>query len=311
MAKWGKIGIICKPLGTAESISHCYVPTPVILKEEGVVRIYYSSWDKFQRGRIFYSDFDLNNLTREVSRSKKPILGLGKPGTFDSDGVSPQFAIFGKNNKMHLLYQGFQRTAYPKINMMLSGLAKGYVADKMERWATTPFLERTPTEPFIRSAMCLLAQGEFIQVWYTSGLSGWETCENTKYWNTYPRYDIAYILGKDMADIYRGTSIRCNIKKPNELGVSRPWVIYENEVYKMWFSARSEDKPYKIGYAESNDGYNWVRLDNIVGICSDKTYDNEMICFGAVFDIGKNRYMVYNGNDHGRYGAVLAILEQD
>lgn len=309
--KWGKLGITCRPLGTAESVSHCYVPTPVVLKKQGVVRIYYASWDKFQRGRIFYTDFSLDDPTKEVGRSQKPILGLGMPGTFDSDGVSPQFAMIGKGDKMHLLYQGFQRTAYPKINMMLSGLAMGNKKGKMERWATTPFLERTPTEPFIRSAMCLLIQGEFFQAWYTSGLSGWEACNNTKYWDTYPRYDIAYILGKGMADIYNGMSIRCYIKQPNELGVSRPWVIYENKTYKMWFSARSEETSYKIGYAESSDGGIWVRQDEKVGIRSDKVYDREMICFGAVFDIDKNRYMIYNGNDHGRYGAALAILEQD
>lgn len=309
--KWGKLGITCRPLGTSESVSHCYVPTPIVLEDRGIVRVYYASWDKFQRGRIFYTDFDIDDPTKEVDRSKKPVLGLGQPGTFDSDGVSPQFALVGDNKKIHLLYQGFQRTVYPKINMMLSGLSREIESEILERWAETPILERTPTEPFIRSAPCMIVQHGFFQVWYTSGLTGWEECKDKTYWNSYPRYDIAYLLGTSMADIYRSMPTRCNIKKPDELGVSRPWVICENKVYKMWFSYRKENMPYRIGYAISDNGVDWLREDETVGIEPDKLYDNEMICFGAVFDAGKNRYMIYNGNSHGRYGAALAILEQD
>ena len=310
--KWGKLGIIIRPLGTDQSVSHCYVPTPLVLEHEGVVRIYYSSWDKNQRGRIFYSDLDINDITREVKRSKGPVLGLGRPGTFDSDGVSPQFAILGERQVIHILYQGFQRTAYPKINMMLSGLAKEKVGSPtLYRWADTPFLERTPQEPFIRSAMCLLIHENLFRVWYTSGISGWDPCVDNTHWDTYPRYDISHIIGEGLGDIYKSLGIRCFIKQDDELGVSRPWVIHENEIYKMWFSARKENEPYKIGYAESIDGMIWGRMDEKVGIRSDKVYDNEMICFGAVFDVEDNRYMIYNGNDHGRYGAALAVLEQD
>lgn len=308
--KWGKLGIVIRPLGAGQALSHCYVPTPLVIEEKGIIRVFYSSWDENQRGRIFYSDLDIEDPTKEIKQSQKPVIGLGSPGTFDSDGVSPQCALMGSNG-INLLYQGFQRTSYPKINMMLTGLATQTPSGGLRRWAETPFLERTPTEPYIRSAPFMIVGGGFFQMWYTSGISGWEECENKTHWDTYPRYDISFILGKSMSELYKATSARCYLKKPDELGVAKPWVLYENKIFKMWFSYRKEDMPYQMGYAESTDGLTWERKDDQIGLTPGNVYDNEMVCFGAVFDVGNNRYMLYNGNDHGRYGAVLAILEQD
>lgn len=311
--KWGKLGIVGQPEGHELSLSHCYIPTPIVLEHLGVVRVYYSSWDKHSRGRIFYVDLDINNLQKIIKWSDGCVLNIGEPGTFDSDGVSPQYAYLGEDKNICLLYQGFQRTVYPKINMMLAGLACGNESnDTMRRWKQTPFLERTEEEPFIRSATCLIIDDGLLRLWYTSGLTGWEPCKDKSNWDSYPKYDIAYIMGYSPNNLTEQKRILCNIKRPNELGVARPWVIQEDNKFKMWFSYRREDLPYRIGYAESKNGTDWNRFpDNYVGIKPGEWFDYNMVCFGAVVDVRGNRYMFYNGNGHGRDGFALAILEQD
>ena len=84
-------------------------------------------------------------------------------------------------------------------------------------------------------------------------------------------------------------------------------VIYENGIYKMWYSYRG--KYYKIGYAESYDGIKWSRMDKKVGInVSSKGWDSEMIEYGYVFDYDNKRYMMYNGNGFGKSGIGLAVM---
>lgn len=87
-------------------------------------------------------------------------------------------------------------------------------------------------------------------------------------------------------------------------------MIKENNIYKMWYSIRSISAPYKIGFAESEDGLNWKRKDSEVGIeKSESGWDSEMICYPNVISIKGKWHMFYNGNRHGESGFGYAVLE--
>jgi predicted GH43/DUF377 family glycosyl hydrolase len=77
----------------------------------------------------------------------------------------------------------------------------------------------------------------------------------------------------------------------------------------MWYSYRG--RSYRIGYAESDNGIEWVRKDEEVGIdVSESGWDSEMIEYPYIFDHEGQRYMLYNGNGYGRTGIGLAVLEE-
>ena len=102
---------------------------------------------------------------------------------------------------------------------------------------------------------------------------------------------------------------------PYELGIaqafSRPTVIKDHDGYHMWFSYRSgTGQKYRIGYAHSIDGSIWDRKSSSGIVVSTAGWDSEMICYPYVFDHKDNRYMLYNGNDYGKTGFGLAILEE-
>jgi hypothetical protein len=109
---------------------------------------------------------------------------------------------------------------------------------------------------------------------------------------------------------------RLGLAVPYELGVaqafSRPTVIADPDGYHMWFSYRS-GKPgqkYRIGYAHSTLGENWdLRLTDTGIDISGSGWDSEMVEYPFVFDHKGQRFMLYNGNGHGRTGFGLATLE--
>ena len=72
-----------------------------------------------------------------------------------------------------------------------------------------------------------------------------------------------------------------------------------------------KDRGYKIGYAFSENLKNWIRDDENAGIyTSDDDWDSEMLCYPHVFNCDDKIYMLYNGNEFGRLGFGLAILEK-
>jgi hypothetical protein len=126
------------------------------------------------------------------------------------------------------------------------------------------------------------------------------------------RYHIKYAESIDGIDWKRNGVVAIDYIDDYEYAISAPRVILEAGIYKMWFSSRAtkDIDTYRIRYAESEDGINWTRKDNEVGLnVSASGWDSKMICYPFIFDNKGKRYMLYNGNDYGKTGFGLAVLE--
>ena len=76
----------------------------------------------------------------------------------------------------------------------------------------------------------------------------------------------------------------------------------------MWFGYKQDF--YRIGYAESLNGINWIRKDHIVNIDVSKDgFDSEMLEYASVVRYKSGYAMFYNGNNYGYDGIGLAISE--
>ena len=96
--------------------------------------------------------------------------------------------------------------------------------------------------------------------------------------------------------------------KKNETRIGRASILKEKNLYKMWYSYAK--KYYKIGYAESTDGYKWKRKDELSGIIRSKSgWDSKMVAYPFVFEHKGKSYMLYCGNGYGKTGFGYAILE--
>jgi predicted GH43/DUF377 family glycosyl hydrolase len=80
--------------------------------------------------------------------------------------------------------------------------------------------------------------------------------------------------------------------------------------YRYSSNFRGKKNGYRIGYASSSDMINWTRDDSKAGIdVSDKGWDAEMISYPHVFDLDGKIYMAYLGDQVGKYGFGLAVLD--
>ena len=81
----------------------------------------------------------------------------------------------------------------------------------------------------------------------------------------------------------------------------------------MCFSSRGEKKisTYRIRKATSKDGIKWERTKEIELDVSESGWDSEMVCYPYVFEYNGKLYMLYNGNNYGKTGIGLAVLEEE
>ena len=78
----------------------------------------------------------------------------------------------------------------------------------------------------------------------------------------------------------------------------------------MMYSIRKLSNGYRLGYAESDDGIKFTRMDDKVGIdVSETGWDSEMICFGSRLQYKDKTYLFYCGNKYGLDGFGYAEQE--
>ena len=82
--------------------------------------------------------------------------------------------------------------------------------------------------------------------------------------------------------------------------------------YRQSFDFRqNKGRGYQIGHAFSDNLSDWIRDDmnpRLDGSPDD--WDSDMLCYPHVFECNGKEYLLYNGNEFGRYGFGLAVLER-
>ena len=76
-----------------------------------------------------------------------------------------------------------------------------------------------------------------------------------------------------------------------------PCVLYEDGVYKMWYSAGETYEPNVLAYAASTDGSNWTKKRcNPILVCSpENVYEQERIGGCQVIRMDGEYYIFYIG----------------
>lgn len=297
---WRKLGVVFAPDGSASwAHSHAMIPTPLSLPN-GLLRIFYSCADASIMSRVGYLDVRPTQPANPVSKTERPVLDIGRPGAFDEHGVNA-CSVLEVDGQVWMYYVGYQRHE-DKPYTLFTGLARSETPDgPFERMQDTPILTATEQETTFRTAPFVIRDSGKFRMWYIGG-SDWIDSGG----KLLPVYSLRHLWSENGIE-WIGESIEClRPDMKEEIGFGRPYVIKRNGAYHMWYSIRSTDG-YVLGYAESDDGIAWQRMDSRVGIGrSAAGWDSEMICYAAVVP-SKDRYlMFYNGNGYGRSGLGLA-----
>jgi len=302
---WIKQGLIFKPDGQFDwCVTHAMLP--VADKIDGdIYRIYFSGRDVSNRSRIGYVDVNINNPQDILNISEKPVLDLGSLGAFDDNGVSPT-CLLNYKDKKYLFYMGWNQGSTVRAGEV-SGLAiSDNGGNTFKRYSRAPVMHRSDKEPYsILVISSILTEDNKWRMWYDSA----DTWIN----KDLPRYNIKYAesgSGMKGVDWIRDGIVSVDYNRPDETRVSRASVIKENGIYKMWYCYAIDLGGYRMGYAESMDGIQFLRKDDSVGIdLSESGWDSEMICYPFVFKHNDQKIMLYCGNGYGKTGFGYAVWE--
>ncbi len=299
-----KRGIIYTP-DTLEwwKMFYAMMPTPIYLPKKKCIRIFFGITDVERFGRTTFIDVDELNPSKVLSEPKTILLDLGEIGTFDDSGAIPSSIIFDDHN-IKLYYVGFQR-AVKVPYMLFSGLATANQIDNnFIRYSKSPIVERMLESPYSNSAPFVLKDKGLYKMWFWEG-EQWVLVNGKQFIQAVISY--AESLDGIIWDVKKHGCLKPSIE--TEFSVGRPWVIYHQDKYSMFYSVRYIDKLYRIGYAESQNGIDWIRKDEDINLdVSDKGWDSEMICYPAVITILGKTFLFYNGNNNGETGFGYAEI---
>jgi len=306
---WKKLGLVYGPDGSMPwAKTHAMIPTPVRINQD-VIRVFVTFCDANGIGRPGYVDVSANNPLNVLGVSQQPLLDLGKPGTFDENGLLTCSVTDLGNGKMFMYYVGFELGTQIRYRL-LTGLAISEDGgNTFSRYAPTPVLERSATEIYFRCGPYCLYGPQRFRLWYVAG-SEWINLGG----KTMPVYDIRYAESKDGIHWPEKGEVQIAITEPDEHGFGRPCVIPKaGGGFRMFYSVRRRSfGAYRLGYAESYDGYEWNRMDDKLNLdVTPGSFDSDAIMYAAPIEINGKLYVFYNGNEFGRAGFAVAVLESE
>ena len=318
MFRWKKLGKVFDPKDMINpSWMHEFAQSPSVLVTDDYVRVYFCSrppptLDGQYLSYISYVDLDPKNLLNILHICEKPVLDLGKFGTFDEFGTYP-VSVIRNGNEIFSYYAGWTRCESVPFNAAIGIAVSRDNGETFQRLGDGPALSYSPDEPFLLGSPRIRKLNGHWQLWYVAGKE-WRMTDG----KPEPVYKIRMAISDNGIDwVKLGRDLI-----PDKLGQQEcqacPDVIYRSGRYHMFFSYRDirnykgRKGGYRIGYASSSDMFNWERNDAMIDIgVSDVGWDSEMVNYPHVFELNGASYMLYQGNGMGRDGFGLAILESE
>ena len=306
MHTWSKKGLVFDTArhGVGGWMRHsALTPTPYRISDE-VIRVYAGFRDEDGVSRIGYVDVLADDPASVVGVSQQPVLDIGRAGCFDDHGVILGDVIDGPDG-LYLFYVGFQRVAKAKF-LAFTGLALSHDGGlHFRRVQETPILDRAHGRSTIGAVHSVLRENNRWRLWYAVG-DDWENIDG----RVYPRYHIRCVEADDLKNIPRHDHI-CLRPRGTEYRIGRPRVHRFDDRYVMYFTRGNTTGEYFPGVAYSDDGVNWERHDEDLGISlSDSGWDSRTICYPAMIEHRDKWLMFYNGNDMGMDGFGVAEMER-
>lgn len=316
MFKWKKKGLLFKPQEiTGRSWLKEFAQAPSVLVFDDYVRVYFSCRPlPDQSGQYTsysaYVDLNRDNLFEIMNVSESPILELGELGTFDEFGTYP-VSVIRTENDIRAYYGGWTRCESIPFTVAIGVAISHDNGESFTKLGKGPVLSCNIDDPFVLSGPKIR---RFNGRWYLWYVAGTEWLENEGKPDAV--YKIRMATSEDGINWVRdGRNIIESRIEDNECQAS-PDVFFHNNKYHMFFcykyslNFRKNDRGYRIGYAVSDDMENWTRDDTKVGIdISKEGWDDQSIAYPHVFELDGEIYMLYLGNEVGRYGFGLAQLE--
>jgi len=314
-----KRGLVFNP--TKHTLSNrCvdFAQSPQALVFKDFVRVYFSTREVDATGKflshIAFVDM-CRNLQDVIRVSDQTVVPLGDLGCFDEHGIFPM-NVLRHGDSIFGYTCGWNRRVSVSVDTAI-GLVKSTDDGKtFQRFASGPVLAASLHEPYLVGDAFVQFIDNRFHMWYIFGTC-WKRFEK----NAIPdrTYKIGHAFSSDGIDWTKeeARQIISDRIGPDE-SQALPTVVQINSRYHMFFCYRhsfdfriNKSRSYRIGHAWSDDLQTWSRDDdNPLLEGTPGGWDADMQCYPHVFECGGKVHLLYNGNEFGRFGFGVAILEQ-
>lgn len=317
---WKKLGKIFDP--TEHSLPNdCveFAQSPQVLVFDDFIRIYFSTRQVDPKNGKYLSHIAFVEMKKDfktiIRVSDQTVIPLGELGAFDEHGIFP-INVLSHEGKIYAYTCGWNRRVSVSVDTAVGLAISKDDGLTFDRIGTGPVLAASLNEP------CLVGDGfvkvinDVFHMWYIFGTE----------WKVYKpelapdrTYKIAHATSTNGVDWVKEEAIQII---PDRIGPEEsqalPTVTTIGDRHHMFFCYREsfdfrkgKGKGYRIGHAWSDDLKTWTRDDNnplLEG--TEGQWDSDMQCYPHVFECDGKVYLLYNGNEFGRLGFGLAVLEQ-
>ncbi|WP_197740929.1 hypothetical protein [Undibacterium sp. YM2] len=316
MFKWKKLGKIFDPaLIKDRPWISAFAQAPSTLIFEDRIRVYFACRPPVDSQGNYvslsaYADFRRDDPSQLISVCEAPLLPLGGPGSFDEFGAYFT-SVIRKDEDVLAYYVGYSRCESVPFTINIGAAISHDGGDSFARLGPGPALPCALDEPFFLTVPRIRHINGRWYLFYSAGQRWLQTPSRAE-----PVYQIRMATSDDGINwVKHGRNlVECRIGE-NECQAC-PDVFEYGGRYHMLFSYRAstnyhgKEGGYRMGYASSDDLFNWVRDDDKAGLeISEEGWDSEMVSFPHVFAVDGAVYLLYLGNQMGRHGFGLARLE--
>jgi hypothetical protein len=317
MMNWEKLGKIFDPRDYVfPDNSKEFAQSPQTLIFDDFVRIYFSTRASDSNGmflsNIAYTDFS-KDLQTIIGVSSNTVIPLGELGTFDEHGIFP-INPYRDGDRILAYTCGWSRRVSVPVETSIGIVYSEDNGNTFKRFGPGPILSSSINEPVLVGDGFVNKYENTYHMWYISGKT-WIKATNDE--PPARIYKIAHATSNDGFNWKKreGRQIISDIIDENECQ-ALPTVLEQNGIYHMVFCFRNSSdfrsnpkRGYKLGYARSTDLKNWERDDAKLNFTlSDEGWDSEMMCYPHLFKVDNSIYLLYNGNNFGRFGFGAAKL---
>lgn len=310
--------LILKPLGQVFDTSKVELPgklvshaqSPQAINTPEGIRVYFSS-RKFDdhglpRATPIFADYTLN-FDKLVSISTGEILPNAIVGAFDEHGIFP-FSPTAIGANLWAYTTGWSRRRAVSIETGIGLVVSNDGGESFQRVGHGPVMTAEKGEPFLVCDAWVRNFGGIWHMWYLYGVT-WIPGEEV---DAERVYKIGHATSRDGLDWVRDQSQLQLI--PDVLGQDEcqalPSVEYFRGKYHMVFAYRDaldfrngSLQPYQLGYATSKDLKSWQREDDKLQITGEREdWESHSRSYPSFFLSQDEMYLLYNGNDFGKYG---------
>lgn len=317
--KWKKLGKIFDPT-EHKLANNCleFAQSPQTLIFDNFVRIYFSTREKDRTGK-YLSHISFVDMKKDfktiINISKNTVIPLGSLGCFDEHGIFPMNVLRVKD-KIYAYTCGWNRKVSVSADASIGLAISDNNGTTFKKIGAGPILTSSLHEPFLIGDPFVQIYNKKYHMWYIYGTKWTRRSRDEE-----PQriYKIGHAISNNGISWRKEGRQLIADKLNSDECQALPTVANFDNKYHMFFCYRqaidfrkNKDKGYRIGYAFSDDLINWTRDDDNVSInVSKKGWDSDMLCYPHVFRCDDKIYLLYNGNEFGRYGFGLAILEAE